>query len=323
MLSASWVKTMSNYVYGVDVGGTSIKIGRFEAGQEVKLIKKWEIPTRLEDGGQHILEDIAIEIGKDDDNTGERIKGIGLAVPGPVLADGTVNRCINLGWNRFNVEQTLADLVHSKTGMKLKVRAANDANAAALGEYFAGAGRSYSYLLMATLGTGVGGGFVADGQILTGATGAACEIGHLVVNPEEPETCNCGKHGCLEQYVSATGIVRLAKMALSGRTQTALSGDDLTAEKIFEAAKAGDELALGVVDEVAQILGMGLANAANVLNPDVIVLGGGVSKAGEFLRVRVEKSFRLHAFHACQGADINLAELSNDAGIFGAALLIR
>jgi len=288
---------MSIY-YGIDVGGTAVKIGRFNGET---LLERFEFPTDVSDGGRRILSNIAAALRKPGDAA-----GAGLGVPGPVLPDGTVNRCVNLGWGVCNPARDLAML----TG--LPVRACNDADAAALGEQWLGAGRGFADILLVTLGTGVGSGCVTGGKLLFGGHGAAGELGHLCMNPDETRLCSCGNRGCLEQYVGAPGITVLAKESGMG---------EITAREIFARAERGDKTALFVVDRVCNVLGRGIASACAVLDPEAVVLGGGVSGAGELLRAGVEKYFQKYAFHACRDTKILLAELGGDAGIYGCARL--
>lgn len=310
---------MKKYGFGVDVGGTTVKLGLFEMSGS--LVESWEIPTRRENDGSGILPDIAGTISAKIDERGlghANIEGVGLGVPGPVLADGTVKKCVNLGWGVFNVEKAL------EARLDLPVRAGNDANVAALGEQWQGGGRGYKNLVMVTLGTGVGGGIILNGKIVPGAHGAAGEIGHLIMRGDEREVCGCGKRGHLEQYASATGEAKLARRALSakGAMSVLQSMDEVTCEAVFTAAKGGDELALRLVDEFCRTLATGLANVADVVDPEVFVIGGGVSRAGEILRAGVEKHFKALVFHACEGTRITLATLGADAGIYGAAGLL-
>ena len=310
---------MKKYAFGVDVGGTTCKIGFFET--DGRLIDKWEIKTNKENGGASILSDVAQAIeGKLTEKGISRndVQGIGVGVPGPVKNDGVVHRCVNVGWGVVNVEKELGDL----TG--LKVKAGNDANVAALGEMWQGAAKGCRDVIMVTLGTGVGGGIIVDGHVVAGYNGAGGEIGHITVNHDEIEPCNCGQYGCLEQYTSATGIVRMAKRKLA-KTQDATKlrdYKDITAKDIFDVAKEGDEVALGLVDEVGEILGSTLSNIACVTNPEVIVIGGGVSKAGQILIDTIQKHFKESCFHACRDTRFELAQLGNDAGIYGAMQLI-
>jgi len=284
-----------NY-YGIDIGGTTVKLGRFTPEG---LAEKWEIPTNTAENGTHILRDIAASL------PGPGV-GAAMGVPGAVLPDGTVNRCINLGWDICRPGEEFETL----TGIPCRV--GNDANLAALGEQWLGGGRGFGNVLLVTLGTGVGAGIVQNGHLLPGCNGAAGEFGHICMNPSESEPCSCGNRGCLEQYCSATGILRLARKA---------GLDILEAKDVFSLAKTGNESALSVVDTACDLLGRGLAAACCVIDPEVILLGGGVSKAGEFLRLRVESAFRKYAFHACRDTQIRLATLGNDAGIYGAARL--
>lgn len=310
---------MKKYGFGVDVGGTTIKMGFFDMDGE--LLEKWEITTRKENQGAAILDDIAEQIQKKLTERGiskSEVAGIGLGVPGPVKADGTVVKCINLGWDVFNVEQVLTE----KTG--LPVKAGNDANVAALGEMWKGGGNGCKNLLLVTLGTGVGGGIVIEGRMLSGSNGAGGEIGHMVVAEEETEVCGCGKKGCLEQYASATGIVRVTKKALEtyGKETSLRKKEPLTAKDIFDEAKKGDAFALEQVEQMGKMLGTAIANIACVVNPEVIVIGGGVSKAGSILTDIIQKYFKERTFHACTNAVFALAKLGNDAGIYGGAYLI-
>lgn len=310
---------MKTYGFGVDIGGTTVKMGLFRT--DGTLLDKWEIPTRTADGGAQILPDVAAAIKEKCEEKGiasSDVQGIGVGVPGPVTPDGVVCRCVNLGWGVFSVEEKLSAL----TGYPVK--AGNDANVAALGEMWQGAGKGAKNIVMVTLGTGVGGGVIINGHIVAGADGAGGEIGHLAVNDAETQTCGCGKKGCLEQYASATGIVTLTKRALaaSDEESSLRALETVTAKDVFDAAKAGDALACAVVEQFGEILGKGLANVACVVNPEVFVIGGGVSKAGSIITDTVARYFVPHAFHACREAQFKLAELGNDAGIYGCVQMI-
>ena len=301
--------------FGIDLGGTTVKIAYFD--EHGTMLNKWEIPTVTAGGGQQILPDIAASIkGYMDEHDVDpaSIVGIGIGVPGPVDGNGVVNKCINLGWGVFNISEALSKL----TGFPVK--AGNDANVAALGEYWKGGGQGCNNMVFATPGTGVGGGIVIDGHLLHGAHGSGGEIGHLVLNREETEQCGCGKRGCVEQYCSATGIVRLAKKALENHAgTTALRRfDPLTCKDIFDCGKAGDELALQVLDQYYNCMGEFLANICNVVDPDAVVLGGGVSRAGQVLLDGTRPYFDKYVFHAARGARFALASLGNDAGAYGA-----
>lgn len=310
---------MKKYAFGADIGGTTCKIGFFET--EGKLLDRWEISTNTENGGASILDDVAGAIDKklaQESVSKDDVQGVGVGVPGPVDGRGVVNKCVNLGWGVFNVEEEL----HAKTG--LLVKAGNDANVAALGELWQGGAKGCSDAIMVTLGTGVGGGIIISGKMVSGFDGAGGEIGHMAVSEDEIEQCTCGKYGCLEQYTSATGIVRMAKRKLAVITEdTSLkSYDVLTAKNVLDEAKAGDAIALELLDEVARILGRSLANAACVVNPEIIVIGGGVSKAGTILLDAVQKYFKEYAFHACRSAKFALACLGNDAGMYGCVKML-
>lgn len=305
---------MKTYGFGVDIGGTTVKIGLFNI--DGTMLEKWEIPTNTANGGAAILDDVAASVLEKIAERGidkEEILGIGLGVPGPVDSSGVVHKCVNLGWGVFNVEDALSE----KTG--LLVKAGNDANVAALGEAWQGGGKGYQNVVMVTLGTGVGGGIILNGKILPGTNGAAGEIGHIHVDDEEEECCGCGNKGCLEQYASATGIVRMAKKKLASETrQTVLTEKDpLTSKDIFDAAKDGDVVAEELVEQLCNVLGTTLARVSCVVDPEVFVIGGGVSKAGEILTEGVAKYYNINAFHASRNCKITLAKLGNDAGMYG------
>ena len=303
------------YGFGIDLGGTTVKIAYFE--ETGKMLEKWEIPTVTANGGAQILPDIAQSIREFMDGNhiaDTAILGLGIGVPGPVNAKGVVNRCVNLGWGVFNIAETLSSL----TGFP--VRAGNDASVAALGEYWKGGGQGCDNMVFVTLGTGVGGGIVVEGKLLHGADGSGAEIGHICVNPQETLRCNCGNYGCVEQYCSATGIVRLAKRYLAeNQTETTLRGvENLTCKDIFDAAKAGDAGANAILDQVYRYMGLFLANVCSTVNPEVVVIGGGVSKAGDMLVKGIAPYFHKHVFHAASGAKFAMASLGNDAGAYGA-----
>lgn len=305
------------YVLGVDIGGTSIKTGLFD--DNGKLLEKWEMPTDKSCGGKYILSSIAKDI---DEKMEQRainksdIIGIGAGVPGPV-EKGIVYKCVNLGWDVYPAAEILSSLT------KLEVRLSNDARAAALGEMFAGAGREFESFIFVTIGTGIGAGIIVDKKLVLGAHGSCGEIGHMTVNPQESESCNCGKKGCLEQYSSATAMVRLAKRLISeGGLETMLESDEeITAKKITDMAAKGDSLALEVVETMGKNLGLALSNAVCACDPQVIIIGGGVSKAGEVILKPIEKYYREFVFHKMQSTPIKIAFLGNDAGIYGGASL--
>ena len=307
------------YGFGVDLGGTTVKLAFFD--REGNMLHKWEIPTVTADAGKQILPDIAEAINgylaeKGIDKS--EVIGIGIGVPGPVDGKGVVNRCVNLGWGVFNIHEELSGL----TG--LPVKAGNDANVAALGEAWKGGGNGCENMIMATLGTGVGGGIIINGQPVAGVHGAGGEIGHLVLDPDEIEPCGCGKYGCVEQYCSATGIVRVAKRYMDWFTNESVlrNIENLTCKDVFDAAKAGDEFALVILDQVYDYMGQFLANICCVVDPEVVVLGGGVSKAGQPLLDGAKRYFDKYIFDASASIRFALATLGNDAGAYGAFKLI-
>lgn len=310
---------MSKYAFGVDIGGTTVKIGLFD--KEGSVLDKWEIPTNKENEGASILPDIADSLlakMKEKRINTEDLAGIGVGAPGAVDDEGTlVGGAVNIGWKPFNIPKVLNAYID------VPVKAANDANAAAFGEMWQGGGKGYNNMVAVTLGTGVGGGIIINGNILTGATGAGGEIGHIHLEDNETEECGCKNKGCLEQYASATGIVRLARRRLAKDDKpSVLREEALSAKSVFDAVKAGDEVAVEVAEQFGEYLGKGLAAVAGVVNPEIFVIGGGVSKAGEILLSFVEPQFQKYAFQQCRGAKFALAKLGNDAGIFGAAGLI-
>lgn len=309
---------MSKYCFGIDVGGTTVKMGMFTRDGDV--VDKWEIPTRTENQGNQILPDIAraidnklasMSVAKED------VIGIGVGVPGPVDRKGVIHRAVNLGWDVFNMEEALSKLVG------VPVKGGNDANVAALGEMWKGGGKGYDDLVLVTLGTGVGGGVIVGSKMLTGSTGAGGEIGHIHIEDNETEKCGCGNYGCLEQYASATGVVRLAKRKLAETdAESILRDGEISAKSVFDAVKAGDAVAMEIAEQFGEYLGKGLASVAAVSNPEVFVIGGGVSKAGEILIDYIQKYYRKYVFHASRNAKFVLATLGNDAGIYGAAKLV-
>ncbi len=307
---------MKKYVFGVDIGGTTVKLGLFDTDGNV--LDKWEIPTRTENDGSQILPDIAASIQekmKQIDN--DAVIGVGVGAPGPVDAEGVVHRAVNLGWGTFSIKDTLEDLLN------MPVMAGNDANVAALGEMWMGGGRGYKDLVVVTLGTGVGGGIIINGKMLTGAIGAGGEIGHIHLDDNETEVCGCGNKGCLEQYASATGITRLANRMLSSCNDASMLRDgEVSAKAVFDAVKAGDALAIKIAEQFGEYLGKGLSCVAGVVNPEAFVIGGGVSKAGEILMDYIKPHYEKNVFHGSRDAKFVLATLGNDAGIYGSAKLI-
>ena len=309
---------MKKYVLGVDVGGTTVKMGLFNVDGEV--LDKWEIKTRTENGGEAILPDIAASANAKLEEKGidkEEVAGIGIGIPGPIDEEGVVPHTANLGWGYKEVSKELSEL----TGLPCK--GGNDANVAALGEMWKGGAAGYHNVVMVTLGTGVGGGIIVGGKILTGSNGAGGEIGHLHVDDNIPGQCGCGNKGCLEQVASATGITNLANQALAASDKpSVLREGEVSAKTVFDAVKADDELAKEVAERFGKYLGTALANITAVVDPQAIVIGGGVSKAGPILLEYVEKYYQEYCFKSCKSVKFALATLGNDAGIFGSAKLV-
>ena len=307
------------YCFGVDIGGTTVKMGLFEATGTI--LEKWEIKTHTEEEGKAILPDVAASLKEkkaEHDLADADIIGVGVGVPAPVTEEGIVFGSANLGWKYKEVKKELEEL----TGLDVEV--GNDANVAALGEMWKGGGQGCQNGVMVTLGTGVGGGIIINGSIVGGVHGAGGEIGHMKVSETETETCGCGKRGCLEQYASATGIVRLTKQRLAADdAKTSLrSLPEVTAKDVFDAAKAGDTVAQELVEEVGRILGGALGSIAVVIDPEMFVIGGGVSRAGQILLDAVQKYFKERVFKSCQETKFVLASLGNDAGMYGCAKMI-
>ena len=306
------------YIFGVDLGGTTVKMGLFNESGEV--LEKWEIKTVKDDNGAKILPDIAESIkakAAEKNLSNEDVIGVGIGAPGPIDSDGNIYGAPNLGWGTFNVSETLSKL----TGYKVKT--GNDANVAALGEMWMGGGKGYKSIVMVTLGTGVGGGVIIDGKIVAGAKGAGGEIGHIFMDENETETCGCGKKGCLEQYGSATGVVRLANRRLAKDDKASvLRGKSVDCKAVWDAVKEGDEVAIEIANEFGKILGRGLGIIACVVNPEAFVIGGGVSKAGNIIIDYIIDNFKETTFRGCKETDFKLATLGNDAGIYGAAKML-
>lgn len=310
---------MKKYCFGIDVGGTTVKCGLFDVKGTV--LDKWEIPTRTEDNGVNIVPDVAQTILAKIDEKGldkEEVAGVGIGLPGPIDEEGNVLMAVNLHWGFTPIEKLLGE----QTG--LLVRAGNDANVAALGEAWVGGAAGYKNSIMVTLGTGVGGGIILNGKIVKGAHGAGGEIGHVHVDDSIKDPCNCGNCGCLEQVTSATGITRLAreKLAATDRPSLMREAKELSAKVVFDAVKEGDALAMEVAEQFGRYLGTALASFAGVVDPDIFVIGGGVSKAGQILIDYVQKYYKIYAFAGCKETRFALATLGNDAGIYGSAKLV-
>jgi glucokinase len=322
------VKKMSEkWIVGVDLGGTTTKLAFINTYGEI--IHKWEIETDTSNGGKDIVINIAKAIDEkllSLDVNKEKLIGIGMGAPGPVnTKTGVIYNAVNLGWtNQF----PLRDLLEVETSLQAVID--NDANCAALGEMWKGAGNGAKDIVCVTLGTGVGGGVITNGQIVQGTSGAAGEIGHITSIPVNGAPCNCGKTGCLETIASATGIVRLAIEKLNSSSQEGelynyyQSQGTVTAKNVFDSARNGDKTAQGIIDEVSFHLGLALANIGNTLNPEKIVLGGGVSRAGDVLLHPIKENFNRFSFpRVKESSEITIATLGNDAGVIGAAWLIK
>jgi len=311
------------WLVGVDLGGTTTKIAFLSTYGEI--LYKWEIPTDKSDSGKHIITHIAKSIDaklEQLDVKKEQLIGIGMGAPGPVeMRRGIIYEAINLGWSE---NTPLKDLIEMETGLPAVID--NDANCAALGEMWKGAGNGAKDLVCVTLGTGVGGGVITNGEIVHGIRGAGGEIGHITVVPKGGYSCNCGKTGCLETVASATGVVRVAREKLKSSTEDSVLRDlkVIGSKQVFDAARTGDSLALKIVDQLAYYLGLSLANLGNAVNPEKIVIGGGVSKAGKTLLEPVMNYFKRFAFPKVRtSTTIDIATLENDAGVIGAAWLVK
>ena len=308
------------YAFGIDLGGTTAKLGLFTVSGA--LLEKWEVPTDTSNQGENILCNLAKAIKAkmaERELTDEDLAGVGIGVPGPVKEDRYVPVCANLGgWGDLDVSDRLSALLDGVT-----VKTGNDANVAALGEIWMGTAKGRSSMVMVTLGTGVGGGVIVNGNVLCGAFGAGGEIGHIPVGRGETATCGCGKKGCLEQYSSATGIVRCMKLLLEESDEPCvLRGKEFVAKDVFDAARDGDKLALREVEQMADYLGIALASIAATTDPEMFLLGGGVSRAGDILTDAVTAAYQKYAFKASRETPIRIASLGNDAGIFGAVRLV-
>ncbi len=307
------------YCFGVDIGGTFVKLGLFTA--EGELLEKWQIPTRREDESSHVLPDIAASVLAKMDEKGivkEDVTGIGFGTPGPVTEDGVAVCPANLDWVNKPVAKELTEL----TG--LPSRGGNDVNVAGLGEMWRGGAKGYKNVVVVPIGTGVGAAIIVNGKIITGTRGAAGEVGHIHVDDEIQEPCGCKAVGCVEQFSSATGLVRMAKKALADESVVTSLRDlgEVTAKDVIDAAKAGDEIADKIFDKFCDYLGYSLAATAAVIDPEIFIIGGGVSKAGQVLVDRVQGYFKKYAWPGIRGIEFALAELGNDAGIYGAASMM-
>ncbi len=309
------------YAFGVDLGGTSVKLGFFSG--EGDLIRKWEIPTDRTDNCANVIPDIAASIRSEMEKeglTGNDLIGIGMGVPGPVQPDGYVEVCVNLHWHDRYPARELSDILDG-----VPVELGNDANVAALGEAWRGGGEGAEDAVMVTLGTGVGGGVIHRGKIVAGRHGLGGEIGHIHVRDGEPEQCNCGGYGCLEQVASATGIVREAKrMMQKSSVPSAMReyGDQISCRQICDLGSKGDALADETLETVARYLGLAVSTIALTVDPDVFIIGGGVSRAGDYLLDKIRKYYDGFTPISKNRGRVVLASLGNDAGIYGAVKMV-
>ncbi|HEL1545548.1 TPA: ROK family glucokinase [Streptococcus suis] len=317
---------MAKKIIGIDLGGTSVKLAILTTEGEIQ--EKWSIKTNILDEGSHIVPDIIDSIKQRFETHGltkDDFLGVGMGSPGVVDSEaGTVIGAYNLNWKTL---QLVKDQFETALGLPFFID--NDANVAALGEQWVGAGNNNPNVVFMTLGTGVGGGVIAAGNLIRGVKGAGGELGHITVDFDEPFACTCGKKGCLETVASATGIVNLSRRYADQYAGDAKlkqmidDGQDVTAKDVFDLAKEGDDLALIVYRHFSEYLGVACANIAAVLNPAYIVLGGGVSAAGEFLLDGVRKIFAENSFPQIkESTQIVLATRGNDAGVLGAASLV-
>ncbi|WAA10420.1 ROK family glucokinase [Fervidibacillus albus] len=314
-----------DYIFAIDLGGTTTKLAIIN--DEGQFIHKWEIPTNISENGRFIVPNIADSFNEEIDKlqvSKDRFLGVGMGAPGPVVQDGVISKAVNLGWEQFPLKLELERFV------QLPAFVENDANCAALGEMWLGAGKGLKNIVCVTLGTGVGGGIIINGEIVSGSNGGGGEIGHMSVQTEDGYRCNCGKSGCLETVASATGVVRIATEYIQNSNERSALKDlyektgAVTSKDVFDAKRNGDSLAQKVVDRVAFYLGYAFGNVAALLNPEAIVVGGGVSKAGDALLTPIQSYYERFAFPASKkDTKIVLATLGNDAGVLGAAWLVK
>lgn len=315
---------MADYIIGIDIGGTTVKIGIIYHHGDI--FKKWEIPTNTSNEGKSIVNDIwhSLDQGlREELIDHSNILGIGIGAPGFLdVESGFVFEAVNIGWKNV----ALADQLKERSGLPVYLE--NDANVAVLGENWKGAGNQEKNVIAITLGTGVGGGIIANGTIVDGENGMAGEVGHMTIDPSG-YMCNCGRRGCLETIVSATGIVRQATQVISKNPTSKLAKfvkehGGITTKDIFQLAGAGDTLSEGIIQHTAEILGVFIANMAVTLNPSKVLIGGGVSKAGDQLLKKIVAVFDTYALpRAGAVCEIKIAQLGNDAGIIGSAFLVK
>lgn len=314
------------YILAVDLGGTFIKFGLFSLSGE--CVYRWKTETILDNNGDYILFQIADEAAKAFAFCGLELgllQGVGIGVPGPVIGGSIVNRCVNLGWGVINLRKELQKQMTAQGFSDLRIQALNDANAAALGEYYDGAGKDYRDEALITLGTGIGCGIILNGELREGAFGGAGEIGHFLMDPNEQEYCGCGKRGCLEQYAAAGGIVRRARQQMEKYDTPSVLRHipDLTARDVLDAAREDDPFGLDAARFSGSMIGRALAYISGTVDPEAFLIGGGISEAGSVIMGPIREAFRKNAFHVSRDTVIRTAELKNDAGIYGAFHAVR
>ncbi|TVP96229.1 MAG: ROK family protein [Acholeplasmatales bacterium] len=307
---------MQSYIFGVDIGGTSIKIGLFD--RLGTLLEKRSIETDVRDGGMNIIGDL-VKALRTFDVEASLVEGIGIGVPGPVK-DGIVGQAVNLGWKNYDVGAVMS----AGWGLPVKIAIHNDANLAALGEQVAGAAQDVKNLVFFTLGTGVGGGIVSDGKIIEGAHGAGGEIGHMLVG-DKGFACACGNRDCLETIASASGIKRLAEHYVNHTAMPSRLRQEsyYSAKYIFDLAMADDLLAVAIIEDVTDTLARAAQILSVVIDPEAFVFGGGVSRAGDFLIDKIREKYQRIAFPTLRDIRFVTAHLGNDAGIYGAYKAVR
>jgi glucokinase len=314
-----------NIYIGADIGGTSIKLAFISESGE--MIDNWEVPTDIANNGENIPNDITNSVREKlafHQFSIEQVIGMGAGAPGYVdVNTGMVFEAVNIGWKNVNLREKLSSL------LDVPVFVMNDANLAVLGEHWLGAGRHSDHLIAVTLGTGVGGGILVNGQVINGVSGTGGEIGHIIVTPNEGPICNCGRKGCIETYASATGIANQGLEAIRNGEYTSLGktferNQTLSSKDIFEHANEGDSVSIKIIDKTTNLLGLMLANLSLAINPGVIIIGGGVSQAGDFLLSKIEKSFHDYVIEQAGNAcEVVIAQLGNQAGVIGAAYLVK
>ena len=310
------------YYIGIDLGGTNIAVGL--VNEEGRIIAKTETPTLASRPYQELVKDMAAcarKVMAEANITEDELHSIGVGIPGVADKDGMVIFCTNLGWRNVPLRAELQQYINKPVYMD------NDATVAGWAEYQAGVSRGTDSSVFMTLGTGLGGGIVMGGKIWAGAHGAGSELGHLVIEVDGVP-CTCGKRGCAERYCSATAIIRMAREACADAPNClimrAVEGDmdKINAKVVFDAAKEGDSVAMQVFNRFVKYLTIAINNVISFIDPDMIILGGGVSRAGDFLLDAVKAALPEYLFYpTLKQPELRIASLGNDAGIIGAALL--